>query len=114
MIHGGKHVRVYDKYFEIGPHNRRRCEISGTTRMADVTHIDASGMGGRDSVHVIENLMCLRRDLHELFGDKSEYKDQLREVHAQYMEDRIPLYKRNPHHPLMWVVYNQPNFKGFR
>lgn len=90
MIHKGKHVKVYLDYF-----GSRVCEITGVPG-GDIHHIEAAGMGGRDSVHVIENLMCLERKVHEFYGDKTEFKEWLREVHAQYMEDQIPLYQRSP------------------
>ena len=58
-------------------------------------HIDARGMGGNPdkSKDVIENLMCLRRDAHDYFGDKKHFKPWLREVHADYMENMRPKYE---------------------
>lgn len=105
MIHGGKHLRVYDKFFEIDKHNPRRCELTGTTKNVEVTHIDASGMGGRDSAHVIENLMCLHKKIHQEMGDIEEYKEGLRECHASFMKKRTPMYELNPKHAIMWKVY---------
>lgn len=97
-MHGGKHLRVYDSYFKIEPYERV-CELTGQKR-PDITHIDAAGMGGRDSVHVIENLMALNRQAHEYFGDKTEFKDWLREIHLRFMENQVPYYKVNPGDPI--------------
>ncbi len=80
------HREIYYAYFGCFD-----CELTGTPG-GDVHHIDARGMGGNPdkSKDVIENLMCLRRDAHEYFGDKKHFKPWLREVHADYMERRVP------------------------
>lgn len=95
MIHKGKHLRVYDQFFGTSS-GTRSCELFGLSRNVHVTHIDASGMGGRDSAHKISNLMCLRAEAHEFYGDKTEWKEFLREVHDYYMDRQIPWFNVNP------------------
>lgn len=106
MIHKGKHLLVYNKYFDIDRLNPRVCEITGNSQTVEVTHIEASGMGGRDSAHTIDNLMCLTAFLHRELGDKEQYKDWLKEAHQMYMETRVPLYFNDIRHPLMKHVLN--------
>lgn len=105
MIHNGQHLKVYDLYFNVLPHERR-CELTGRIR-PDITHIDASGMGGRQSAHVIENLMALDRVAHIYFGDKTEFKDWLREIHLAYMENMVPYYMVRPTDPVFMEFINK-------
>lgn len=81
------HREIYFQYFGCFD-----CELTGTPG-GDVHHIDARGMGGSNSKDYIENLMCLRRDAHIYFGDKKQFKSWLREVHADYMERRVPKFE---------------------
>ena len=61
------------------------CEICGS-QAVDVHHIDARGMGGRDSADEIENLMGVCRQCHIDYGDKKQHKDMLREVHQKFID----------------------------
>lgn len=86
------HTKVYDEYFDIDCHNRRRCEITGYQgKNVDIHHIRGRGEG----MDVIENLMCIRRDLHERCGQNVKYNDWLQKVHDQYMIDRTTLYEKS-------------------
>ena len=92
-----KHLRIYDKFFDIDVHNPRRCELTGGRRpKVEVHHIDARGMGGNKKKDNIENCMALISTAHNYFGDKVQYKDWLRENHELYMMDQVPLLERDP------------------
>ena len=110
-LHGGKHLRIYDKEMKIDVHNPRRCELTGAfnTKLdpVEVTHIDASGMGGRDSVHNIENLVCLVRSAHTFFGDKTEFKDFLHDVHDYYRLTGTPYVEDHRFHPIVQLYLNK-------
>jgi hypothetical protein len=90
-----KHQKVYDDFFEIDAHNPRVCELTGVPA-SDIHHIDARGMGGRSSMDTIQNLMCLTRSLHEYFGDKKDWKKDLREAHEWFTINRAPFVVSNP------------------
>lgn len=85
-----KHTKIYFDYFGIdydpvsGWHN---CvsEISGLPAI-DIHHIEARGMGGSKKADRIDNLMALTRDEHEKYGDKTEYKEYLQEIHDDYIK----------------------------
>lgn len=101
MLHKGKHVQVYYNHFLLTNRAEVVCELTGMP-YADIHHIDAAGMGGRDSVHYIENLMALNRHAHEWFGDKTEYKEWLIKIHLEFMKDGVPYYKKNPADPIFF------------
>lgn len=110
MIHKGLHLKVYDEYFDVDVHRPRQCEITGYVgRMVEVTHIDASGMGGRPSAHKIENLMALHKKLHEEFGDKKAYKSWLRRIHEEYMKDETPWAEKHPGDPILTFFLKKYN-----
>lgn len=89
-----KHHDVYDGFFEIDTHNPRVCELTGIPSR-DIHHIDARGMGGRASMDTVENLMCLTRELHEYFGDKKEWKEDLKQAHEWFIVNRAPFVLSN-------------------
>jgi len=69
-----------------GPDDCFDCEIEGCGACAvDIHHIEARGMGGRPSMDNLENLMGLCRYHHELYGDKKEFKEMLKETHFNFM-----------------------------
>ena len=88
MIHGGQHIKIYKDYFNIINPEDVCCEITGTSKV-QVCHIDASGMGGRQSTNVIENLMAMNPIIHDI--TEGRYKEDLRQWHAMYMERRVPM-----------------------
>lgn len=100
-----KHLRLYDRHFGIDKHNPRRCELTGATKGVHIHHIDARGMGGRESADTIENLMCLQARWHELFGDNENWNSLLQEAHNSFMDTRCPLVNTNPKHILMQKIY---------
>lgn len=60
------------------------CEICGK-RAVDIHHIDARGMGGSKNKDVIENLMALCRRHHDMYGDKRQYKQYLKDIHNELL-----------------------------
>jgi 5-methylcytosine-specific restriction endonuclease McrA len=58
------------------------CEVCGT-QAVDIHHIEARGMGGNKNADVIENLMGLCRKCHIEYGDKKQYKEFLKDIHAK-------------------------------
>ena len=57
------------------------CEVCGKVAV-DIHHINARGMGGSNTADVIENLMGLCRKCHIEYGDKKQYKEFLKDIHA--------------------------------
>ena len=76
-----KHTKIYFDYFRYDTSDYISCEACDKYRAVDIHHIDARGMGGSKTKDTIENLMALCRECHELYGDKKEWKDWLRNVH---------------------------------
>lgn len=68
------------------------CEMCGATAV-DIHHIEARGMGGSKEKDHIDNLMALCRTCHEKYGDKKQYKDQLKERHLWVLQKRQMLIK---------------------
>ena len=58
------------------------CEVCGA-QAVDVHHIEARGMGGNKKADVIDNLMGLCRKCHIEYGDKKQYKEFLKDIHAK-------------------------------
>lgn len=89
------HGEIYDRHFRIDPHNPRACELTGVPSR-EIHHIEARGMGGRVSMDVIENLMCLTRQWHDYFGDVPEWDEDLKEAHYWFMEHQTAFVPANP------------------
>jgi predicted restriction endonuclease len=88
------HTKVYMDYFGYDVSDFIPCELCGA-KCIDVHHIFARGMGG-DVVgdkDKIENLMGLCRRDHEMFGDKTDYRQFLIRRHEQFMIDRKPMFQ---------------------
>lgn len=81
-----KHVRIYMKYFGYGIDDIIPSEISGLPAN-DIHHINRRGMGGSNNKDNIENLMALTREEHIEYGDKKKYKELLREIHLNFMQN---------------------------
>jgi hypothetical protein len=90
-----KYKRVYLEHFDLTINDFFPCEITGQ-RAVDIHHIEAKGMGGSKKSDEIENLMAVTRDVHLYFGDKTQYKEWLKEVHEAFMEYQIPWVEWNP------------------
>lgn len=77
-----KHVKIYLKTMGYDEGDYIPCEIPGCNApVVDIHHIDARGMGGRNSMDNIENLMGLCRNHHEEYGDKTRFKEWLKQIH---------------------------------
>jgi len=88
-----KHTKIYFDYFGYSTGEFIPSELSGLPSV-DINHIDCRGMGGNPSgdKDVIENLMAMTREEHELYGDKTKYKAFLEAVHAHFMITREPYF----------------------
>lgn len=75
-----KHLKVYLQAAGYDITDFIPCEIC-QSKAVDIHHIDARGMGGSKHADVIENLIALCRSCHNEYGDKTHYKDWLREIH---------------------------------
>ena len=58
------------------------CEVCGKTAV-DIHHIEARGIGGSKEADNIDNLMALCREDHLKYGDKKQYKEFLKDKHAE-------------------------------
>ena len=83
--------KTYFEYFGYDESDPPICEISGKIAV-DIHHIQARGMGGskKKSIHKIDNLMALTREIHDKVGDKSDLKEKLKQIHLHFMENRTP------------------------
>ncbi len=80
------HTKTYMDFFNYDESDFILCEIPGCgQKCVDIHHIDARGIGGRKSADEISNLMGLCREHHLQYGDKKQYKDYLKQVHANFM-----------------------------
>ena len=85
-----KHTKIYFDFFNVD-YDPVSCwhdcvsEISGEPAI-DIHHIDSRGMGGSKNANRIENLMALTREEHELYGDKKQHLEYLKQIHADYIE----------------------------
>lgn len=61
------------------------CELC-EREAVDIHHIEARGMGGnpKGDKDEIENLMALCRGCHEDYGDKSDWKQWLKDKHTLF------------------------------
>ena len=75
-----KHVKIYLDYFGYSGYEFIPCEVCGS-KAVDIHHINARGMGGSKAADCIENLQALCRDCHLTYGDKTQYKDYLIDIH---------------------------------
>ena len=80
------HVKIYFDYFGYDEHSFVPCEVCGSASV-DIHHIEARGMGGSRKPDVIENLQALCRAHHLQYGDKKQWKDWLKKVHAIKMAE---------------------------
>lgn len=81
-------MKVYTKrYFDYFGYNESSfipCEVCGN-KSVDLHHIKARGMGGTKErfINQIENLMALCRECHEKYGDKSQWREFLKDIHRR-------------------------------
>jgi hypothetical protein len=76
-----KYTRTYLTYFGYDETDFIPCEVCNK-QAVDIHHIEAKGMGGSKTKDNIENIMALCRDCHMKYGDKKQYKDFLKQIHA--------------------------------
>lgn len=79
-----KHTKIYLQYFGYFEGDFIRCEICGK-QAVDIHHINARGMGGSKEADKIENLMAVCRQCHIEFGDKKQYKEELKQIHNEHI-----------------------------
>jgi 5-methylcytosine-specific restriction endonuclease McrA len=77
-----KHTQIYLQGMGYKTTDFIPCEVC-EAQAVDVHHIEARGMGGNKEVDVIENLMGLCRKCHIQYGDKKNYKEFLKDIHAK-------------------------------
>lgn len=77
-----KHVKVYCDHFGYGEQSYMPCEICGV-RLNDCHHIHGRGPG-KD---VIENLMGLCRECHNLAHAEKISKEDLQKIHNFFLEN---------------------------
>jgi len=82
-----KHTKIYMDYFGYTTADFIPCEVCGT-QAVDIHHIETRGMGGdpKKSKDKIENLQAVCRNCHIAYGDITDYKEKLKEVHLKFME----------------------------
>ena len=77
-----KHTQIYLQGMGYKTTDFIPCELCGA-QAVDVHHIEARGMGGNKEADVIENLMGCCRECHIKYGDKKQYKEFLKDIHAK-------------------------------
>ena len=77
-----KHTQIYLQGMGYKTTDFVPCEVCGA-QAVDVHHIEARGIGGTKKADVIDNLMGLCRKCHIEYGDKKQYKEFLKEIHAK-------------------------------
>jgi 5-methylcytosine-specific restriction endonuclease McrA len=77
-----KHTQIYLQGMGYKTTDFIPCEVC-EAQAVDVHHIEARGMGGNKEANVIENLMGLCRKCHIEYGDKKQYKEFLKDIHAK-------------------------------
>jgi len=78
-----KHTQIYLQGMGYDTTSFVPCEVCAGVG-TDIHHIEARGMGGSKSADVIENLMALCRKCHIEYGDKKQYKQFLKDIHAKH------------------------------
>lgn len=77
-----KHTQIYLQGMGYKKTDFVPCEVCGS-QAVDCHHIEARGMGGSKDKDTIENLMGLCRKCHIEYGDKKQYKEFLKDIHAK-------------------------------
>jgi len=77
-----KHTKIYLQGMGYKKTDFIPCEVC-SSQAVDIHHIEARGMGGSKDKDTIENLMGLCRKCHIEYGDKKQYKEFLKDIHAK-------------------------------
>ncbi len=77
-----KHTQIYLQGMGYKTTDFIPCEVCGS-QAVDIHHIEARGIGGSKKADVIDNLMGLCRKCHIEYGDKKQYKELLKDIHAK-------------------------------
>ncbi len=77
-----KHTQIYLQGMGYKTTDFIPCEVCGS-QAVDIYHIEARGIGGSKKADVIDNLMGLCRKCHIEYGDKKQYKEFLKDIHAK-------------------------------
>jgi 5-methylcytosine-specific restriction endonuclease McrA len=77
-----KHTQIYLQGMGYKKTDFIPCEVCGA-QAVDIHHIEARGMGGSKDKDTIENLMGCCRECHIKYGDKKQYKEFLKDIHAK-------------------------------
>ncbi len=64
------------------------CEICGA-QSVDIHHIDARGMGGTNKKDEFSNLMAVCRKCHNTYGDISDLKNWLKQIHFRRFPKKL-------------------------
>jgi len=81
------HTKVYLKEMGYDTTDYIPCEVC-MAKAVDIHHIQARGMGGSKTADTIDNLMAVCRKCHDTFGDRTDLKDWLRQVHTEFIQNQ--------------------------
>lgn len=95
-----RHIRIYNRHFDIGAQDFRQCEITGR-RGRELHHIFGRVMNehlssrGITDVDDVRNVMALCREAHEFYGQKEQFNDWLWDIHQEYLNEPVALFEKN-------------------
>lgn len=75
-----EHLKVYLEGSGFQVEEWIPCEVCEQSAV-DIHHIESRGMGGTKKKDVFPNLMALCRKCHDEYGDITELKEKLTEIH---------------------------------
>ena len=79
-----RHVKIYMRYFNFGEQDIIYCEKCHT-KAVDIHHIHGRGKG-KD---IIENLMALCRDCHNMVHAGKISKVELQRIHNEFLNGKL-------------------------
>lgn len=101
------HTKIYYDHFKIGYEDFVECELLGV-KANDIHHIDCKGMGGdpEGKKDVIENLMAIARNAHDILGDNEKWNSILQEAHDNYLLSQTPFIVEDPFNEIFDALLN--------